>query len=111
MLQNEIFPKLNLALKDQWIRVTLVDLRTGYSKSCSEEIQAISLNEIDSCRLDGNYPWFIALRGERFGIIPSELVGIQNLSNPKYTKWLDDQHKSGKKISLVAMEVNKNKIK
>jgi hypothetical protein len=67
-LVRRVFNELNAALRARWVQVVPVDLRWGVSHEETLVIQQTCLNEIDACRANpGEAPWFIGLRGERYG--------------------------------------------
>eukprot|EP00808_Paulinella_micropora_P012336 g986.t1 len=105
-LIHEVFPEINNRVKDLYVRVIPVDLRWGVSKEETDTIQTTCLDEIDRCRShDLDLPWFIGLRGERYGWVQEKYNSPRQFACPLNTQWLKEVDKNGVDLSITSMEV------
>ena len=70
------------------------------------ELQKTCLDEIDACR-DGpqRLPWFIALRGDRYGYVQTDYLPTSEFQNPGNFAWLELLRESKKYVSITSMEI------
>ena len=63
----------------------------GVSAEETSVIQQTCLNEIDNCRASpGEAPWFIGLRGERYGWVQPDYDPPEDYERPELFKWLHE---------------------
>eukprot|EP00457_Paulinella_chromatophora_P000496 gb/GEZN01000496.1/.p1 GENE.gb/GEZN01000496.1/~~gb/GEZN01000496.1/.p1 ORF type:complete len:1402 (+),score=195.44 gb/GEZN01000496.1/:39-4244(+) len=105
-LIHEVFPEINNLVKSLYIRVIPVDLRWGVSQEETATIQTTCLDEIDRCRShELDLPWFIGLRGERYGWVQESYTSPLQFAHPLNLQWLKRLDNSGKNLSITSMEV------
>lgn len=62
----------------------------GVSADETSVIQQTCLNEIDNCRASpGEAPWFIGLRGERYGWVQEHYDDPNSYHRPELFDWLN----------------------
>ena len=118
VLVKIVFPEINERLKDRWVRLIPIDLRWGVLPEHTRRIQQSCLNEIDACRppdaddgADGAgggsdgldaAPWFLALRGERYGWIQDPYVACLEFARPRAVMgWLEGLRERRKALSIT----------
>jgi telomerase protein component 1 len=102
-----VVPELNFRARGLWVRAVPVDLRWGVLPTETLRIQQTCLNEIDNCRTSPHQlPWFIALRGERYGWIQDAYAAASEFRHPARLAWLERFRAADKKLSITSMEVH-----
>eukprot|EP00163_Fabomonas_tropica_P033654 TRINITY_DN8947_c1_g2_i1.p1 TRINITY_DN8947_c1_g2~~TRINITY_DN8947_c1_g2_i1.p1 ORF type:complete len:452 (+),score=94.95 TRINITY_DN8947_c1_g2_i1:514-1869(+) len=105
ILVKKVFNELNTRLRSRFIQVVPLDLRWGVSQEETSVIQQTCLNEIDHCRVHPDEaPWFIGLRGERYGWVQEKYDTpdqFEEEDNYEWLKVLDTREQ----VSITSLEV------
>eukprot|EP00052_Salpingoeca_macrocollata_P020307 m.170390 g.170390 ORF g.170390 m.170390 type:complete len:1854 (-) comp21223_c1_seq1:109-5670(-) len=104
-LVRRVFNELNSQFRKRYVQIVPVDLRWGVSQDEASKIQQTCLNEIDNCRprpMDA--PFFIGLRGERYGWVQDKYDPPESYVHPEYFGWLR-QVCTNAPVSITSLEV------